>query len=132
MTRRYAITVCLGWGGDTPTGEAEVTCTYAVEWDESPYGPPMHEPVDIEIGWVDGRRWSEKTDVWCSFGLNYADALDELVNKIEMDRAEDLVEHAQEIEAGLADEEAEAQAEMYAQLWHADDYERDARRMGDD
>jgi hypothetical protein len=114
MTRRYTTDLCLYFGNDdVQTGEADVTCSFAVQWDESPYGPPQHEVIDIEIHTVDGEPWTAQTARWDWAGLTFADATDTLIWYVESDRAEELIEHAQEVEAAAADDEAEALAALH-------------------
>lgn len=67
MTRRYTYATCLGWGGDEPTAEIDVTLSYAVDWGSPgtgrPYfGPPENydegsppEVQDLCVEKIDGR-----------------------------------------------------------------------------
>lgn len=67
MTKTYTFTTTLSWGGDTPTAELEIECSYSVVWgspETGRFGPPEdYDPgapdliEDIKILSVDGAPW---------------------------------------------------------------------------
>ena len=115
MTIRYTYTGTLCWGGDVQTGEAEVTCTYSVDWDAPTSGfqvAPYAEVVDIEIGWVDGKR-AASLDCWSYGGTTLAEALEGLVFKLECDHHDEMIEAATEVEVEVEERREEAAEAEY-------------------
>jgi hypothetical protein len=106
MTPRYTFTGCLMWGGDIQTGEAEVTCTYSVDWGTpasrwAPADPA--EIVDVEIVEVDGQRWTADEAHWSWAGLTFAEATETLVEKLLDDRFDEMLETATEAAVAAED-----------------------------
>ena len=102
MTKRYTYATTLSWGGDTPTAELEVECTYSVDWgtpetgrgylaDPAGYDPGSPTVVEcIKIVSVDGKPWP----VDLSYGYQ-TEAQDHemLVDKLQ-DHEDDMIEAA--------------------------------------
>ena len=97
MTKpRYTYAATLSWGGDTPTAELEVECSYGVSWGAPARGPSYasggdpadpDEVEDITILTVDGKPWP--VDLSYGFQTEAEDA-DMLVEKFLSDH-EDLM-----------------------------------------
>lgn len=106
--KRYTYATTLSWGGDTPTAELEVECTFAVEWGEPAQlsGPPerCHDGSpsyveDIKIISVDGKPWP----VDLSYGYQTeAQDHDMLVDKLVFDHEEYMIEAVLEKETAAS------------------------------
>jgi hypothetical protein len=110
MTRRpYRYAATLSWGGDTPTAEVEVECSYSVVWGAPPtrlYGPPENydpgspdEIEDISILTVDGKPWP--VDLTHGFQSGAQDH-EMLTEKLFRDHEEAMIEEARAMEASRA------------------------------
>lgn len=131
MTRTYKYACELSWGGDTPTAELEVECSYTVAWGSSESGrysgpPEDYDPgspavvEDIKILTVGGKPWP----VDLSYGFQTpAQDHDMLVNKLEMEHEEAMIREAVETEADRADDAAQDRFEAMREEMIMDDFE---------
>lgn len=114
MTRAYTYACELSWGGDVPTAELEITCSYAVAWGSpecGQMGPPEdYDPgsgdtvEDIKILTVGGEPWP----VDLSYGFQTpAQDHEMLVDKLESDHTDAMVAEAHEVEAAREDDAAD-------------------------
>jgi hypothetical protein len=107
MTAPYTYTTTLSWGGDEPTAELEVECTYSVAWGSPETGrgymadPELYDPgspdivEDIRIVSVNGKPW--RVDLVRGFLAKRQDHK-MLVEKLMNDCEEDMLRNAREIE----------------------------------
>lgn len=112
MTYRYACT--LSYGGDEPTAELEVECSFTVAWGSPESGrfgaPEDYDPgagdvvEDIKILTVDGKPWP--VDISYGFQTEKQDH-ETLVDKLESDHEPDMLRAAIEEEASRADASAD-------------------------
>jgi hypothetical protein len=98
MARTYTYACSLEWGGDTPTAVLDdIVVTYSVDWG-CPYSrdtaPEAATVIDIEIVSIDGVAWAD----WDGGYAGRAYWEDEIVNKLEMDREDQMIEAATEEE----------------------------------
>lgn len=111
---RYHYACTLSWGGDEPTAELEVECSYSVAWgspESGRFGPPEdYDPgagdvvEDIKILTVNGKPWP----VDISYGFQTeAQSHELLVEKLEGDHEEAMLLEAIEAEAMRADDAAD-------------------------
>ncbi len=117
MATPYHYACTLSWGGDEPTAELEVECSYNVAWgspESGRFGPPEdYDPgagdvvEDIKILTVDGKPWPH--DISYGF-MSDADSEAMLVERLE-DHEEDMIANAVEEEASRADNAAERRFE---------------------
>ena len=125
---RYACT--LTWGGDTPTAELEVECSYSVAWgspESGRFGPPEdYDPgagdvvEDIKILTVGGKPWP----VDLSYGLQTpAQHHEMLVDKLESEHEEAMITEAVEAEAAREDAAADDRFERMRDEMIEDDRE---------
>ena len=121
---RYTYATTLSWGGDTPTAELEVECSYTVAWGSPERGrfgrPEDYDPgagdvvEDIKILTVDGRPWP----VDLSYGFQTpAQDHDMLVDKLEGDHEADMIAEAVEAEVGRADDDADRRYREMREDW---------------
>lgn len=123
---RYACT--LSWGGDEPTAELEVECSYSVAWGSSESGrlgpPEDYDPgsgdvvEDIKILSVDGRPWP--VDISYGFQTD-AQSHEMLVEKLESDHETAMLQEAIEAEAARADADADDRFERMREEMIEDD-----------
>lgn len=113
MTTRYTYAATLSWGGDTPTAELEVECSYTVSWGAPAQGPSYasggqpadpDEIDDIKIISVDGKPWP--VDLSHGFQTEAEDA-DMLVEKLMNDHYDRMLENASEEDAARYDDARE-------------------------
>lgn len=130
MPTTYTYACTLSWGGDTPTAELEIECSYTVAWGSSEsgrFGPPEdYDPgagdvvEDIKILTVDGKLWP----VDISYGFQTDNQSHEmLVDKLESDHEADMIAAAIEEEAVRADAAADDRFERMREDMIADDLE---------
>lgn len=123
---RYACT--LSWGGDQPTAELEIECSYSVSWGSSEsgrFGPPEdYDPgsgdvvEDIKILSVDGKPWP--VDLSYGFQTRQQDH-DMLVDKLESEHEEAMLLEAIEAEAAREDAAADDRFERMREEMIEDD-----------
>jgi len=125
---RYACT--LSWGGDEPTAEIEVECSYSVAWgspESGRFGPPEdYDPgagdvvEDIKILTVGGKPWP----VDLSWGFQ-TEAQDHamLVDKLESECGDFMLAGASEEEACLREAAADDRFERMREEMIEDDRE---------
>ena len=108
MSKRYTYATTLSWGGDEPTAELEVECSYEVAWgtpetgagylaDPYRYDPGSGDAVEcIKIVSVDGKPWP--TEVFGGY-QTIAQDHETLVDKLESDCWDDMIGAAREKDA---------------------------------
>lgn len=85
MTRRYTYATSLGWGGDEPTAEIDVTLSYAVDWGQTA------EVSDLRVEAIDERPADASPDLLAP--------IMEKLEDIEADLFPHLIYHALETDA---------------------------------
>ena len=128
MTGPYKYACTLTWGGDEPTAELEVECSYSVAWgspESGRFGPPEdYDPgagdvvEDIKILTVGGKPWP----VSISYGYQ-TEAQDHemLVDRLESDHESDMIAAAVEEEAHRAEAAADDRFERMREEMIEDD-----------
>jgi hypothetical protein len=115
MTSRiYSYACTLAWGGDEPTAEIEVECSYSVAWgspESGRFGPPEdYDPgagdmvEDVKILTVDGKPWP--VDLTYGF-LGEMSTYGMLADKLLDAHEEEMLLEAVEVESARADAAAE-------------------------
>jgi hypothetical protein len=124
---RYACT--LSWGGDEPTAELEVECSYTVAWGQPESGRYGGPPEDFDPGsgdvvecikilTVDGKPWP--VDVTFGF-LGELATYGLLADKLLDDHEEAMILEAIEAEAARADDASDDRFErMREEMIHDD------------
>lgn len=123
---RYACT--LSWGGDEPTAELEIECSFLVAWGSpesgwsgppEDYDPGCGDAVEcIKILTVDGKPWP--VDISYGFQTD-AQSHEMLVEKLESDHEGEMIQAAIEDEAYRRDQAAEDRFErMREDMIHDD------------
>lgn len=123
---RYACT--LSWGGDEPTAELEIECSYSVAWgspEGNRFGPPEdYDPgsgdvvEDIKILTIDGKPWP--VDISYGFQTD-AQSHEMLVEKLESEHEESMILEAIEAEAAREDDAADDRFERMREEMIEDD-----------
>ena len=130
MTRLYSYACTLTWGGDTPTAELEIECSYSVAWgspESGRFGPPEdYDPgagdvvEDIKILTVGDKPWP----VDLSFGFQTpAQDHETLVDQLISDHETDMLAEAVDVEAGREEAAAEDRFERMREEMIEDDRE---------
>jgi hypothetical protein len=111
--RRYHYACTLSWGGDEPTAELEIECSYTVAWGAPEKGPSYgsggqpadpDEIDDIKIVSVDGKPWP----VDLSYGFMSDAATHNLLEeKLLADHEDWMVRHATDQDDADRDEAAD-------------------------
>lgn len=125
--KRYAYACTLAWGGDEPTAELEVECSYSVAWgapESGRYGPPEdYDPgagdvvEDIKILTVGGGAWP----VDISYGQITEAAMHEMLTDKLDDHEAAMIASAVEEEAAREDAAADDRFErMREEMWEDD------------
>ena len=114
----YTYSCTLSWGGDEPTAELDIECSYSVEWGTpesgrfgkvEDYEPGEADMIgEIKILTVNGKRWP--VDLSYGFQTSEQDHA-MLVEKLENEHDEDMISSAADIEVGYADDAADARYE---------------------
>lgn len=99
----YTYATTLVWGGDEPTAELEVTCSYSVAWGSPECGrgymadPALYDPgspdvlKDIKILTVEGKPWP--VDIPYGYQID-AQLHEMLVEKLESEHEYDMLDWA--------------------------------------
>ena len=128
MTARYTYACTLAWGGDVPTAEIEVECSYSVAWGSPETGrngpPELYDPggascvEDIKILTVNGVAWA---DVRMLYFRSADEAHEALAEKLLSDHEIDMLAEAVDVEVGREEAAAEDRFERMREEMIEDD-----------